>query len=79
MANRWITQEETQWLYDNHFTVRSSWISPQEGYEFRLSYFGDGKVLAYRTTLRGCYNAARKIKAAEHRVQATIATSPKVV
>lgn len=64
-SNRFLEVEESTWLFEHGYTIRSSWISPQEGYEYRLSHIGESKVIAFRTTMRGCYNAAKK-HAAQH-------------
>ena len=59
-SNRYLEADEVRWLYEHGYTVRSSWISPEEGWEYRLSHIGEEKVIAFRTTMRGCYNAAKK-------------------
>ena len=76
MSKRFLVQQEAEWLFEHGFTIRSSWISPYEGAEYRLAYMGSAKTLAFRKSERACYNAARKIVAAEQHAHRTPGNAP---
>lgn len=62
---RWhplITASELQWLWDNHYVIRCSYIGIVEGYDYTLYYTGGEKILAIRKSDRACYNYARKLE-----------------
>jgi hypothetical protein len=62
--NKWcrnINICEMDWLFDHGYTITSKWISPNEGYEYRLHKLGQEKVLAYRKSERACYNYAVRL------------------
>lgn len=42
------------------YTIRVAWISPMEGYEYRVSLMGQDEVLAFRKSERAAVNFANR-------------------
>jgi len=54
-----LNVEELDTIFSLGYTIHVRWISPVEGYEYRVSKIGatpDEPVLAYRKTARAAFN-----------------------
>lgn len=56
-----ITAEELGWLFEKGYVIRSTWISPYEGFEYRLSEVGKESVLRFAASARACFNCAKRM------------------
>ncbi len=57
-----LSKQELDFIKESGYTIRVKWISPAEGFEYRISLMGDEEVLAYRKSARAAFNFIMRLK-----------------
>lgn len=54
--NKRLTDKELTYINSLGYTIRSKYIGPVEGIEYRVAKIGEEKILVYRKSERAAYN-----------------------